>query len=40
MNTYCHKITIILLAREEVSVDLILKSHHQNMPSINTKYCK
>lgn len=40
LKTYCTKIAIILLAKEHVIVDLILKSHSQNMSSINTKYHK
>lgn len=40
LKTYCTKIADILLAKEHVIVHLILKSHHQNMSSINTKYHK
>lgn len=40
LKTYCTKIVVLLLAREHVIVDLTLKSPHQNMPSVNTKYHK
>lgn len=40
LKTYCTKIAIVLLAKEHVIVDLILKSHRQSMSSINTKYHK